>query len=482
MSVIQPGIILLLALLAIQCLHAQDPGEGDSSLLVPAKSVRNIERKTTQLGERMDRQSEKAIRRFEKFQSKLYRKLAKVDTVQANKLIASGQAARWQLAQQIREPGAITEYIPHFDSLLGVMKVLDGQSLLNGLGNLPSGSIKDGLAAVQKLQQELKKAEDIRGFLKEQQQSLRAMLEQAGLTKELRQLNKQVYYYSQQLKDYRALMNDPKKIGEKALALLSKTRVFQDFMKRNSILASLFRMPVEDPADPAYLQSLAGLQTRSQVNQLIQQQLGSGGPNAMQVLQGNIAQAQAQLQELKTKITGQGGGSSDDIMPEGFKPNNQKTKTFLQRLELGTNLQTQQSTSFFPVTSDIGLSVGYKLNDKSILGVGASYKMGWGQNFRHIRVSGQGAGLRSFVDWKFKGSFWLSGGYELNYRTAIGGIDQLKDLHAWQESGLLGLTKKFDIKLKFFKHTKLQLLWDFLSYRQLPRTQPILFRVGYGIQ
>ena len=91
-------------------------------------------------------------------------------------------------------------------------------------------------------------------------------------------------------------------------------------------------------------------------------------------------------------------------------------------------------------------------------------------------------GLRSFVDWKFKGSFWLSGGYELNYRTAISGIDQLKDLHAWQQSGLLGLTKKFDIKLKFFKHTKLQLLWDFLSYRQLPRTQPILFRVGYGIQ
>jgi hypothetical protein len=167
-------------------------------------------------------------------------------------------------------------------------------------------------------------------------------------------------------------------------------------------------------------------------------------------------------------------------MPEGFKPNDQKTKSFLQRLEYGTNIQTQKATSFFPVTSDIGLSVGYKLNDKSIIGIGGSYKMGMGRGWNHVRFSNEGIGLRSFIDWRIKGSFWISGGYEQNYRTAFSDFDQLKDFSAWQQSGLIGLSKVVSLKTKFFKKTKLQLLWDFLSSQQIPKAQPIVFRIGYN--
>src|SRR5213078_194156 len=103
-------------------------------------------------------------------------------------------------------------------------------------------------------------------------------LEQLGLVKELKRYNKEVYYYSEQLKEYKSVLNDPDKIEKKTLALLSKTKLFQDFMKKNSMLASLFRMP-GDPNDPTYLASLTGLQTRTQVSNLIQQQISSGGPN-----------------------------------------------------------------------------------------------------------------------------------------------------------------------------------------------------------
>jgi hypothetical protein len=85
------------------------------------------------------------------------------------------------------------------------------------------------------------------------------------------------------------------------------------------------------------------------------------------------------MNQLKDKILKFGSGSSDAAMPEGFKPNNQKNKNFLQRLEYGANIQSQKATNFFPVTSDLGLSVGYKLNDKSIIGIGASYKIGLGR-------------------------------------------------------------------------------------------------------
>ena len=142
-------------------------------------------------------------------------------------------------------------------------------------------------------------------------------------------------------------------------------------------------------------------------------------PNAQQQFQQNLQAAQAQLNQLKDKVLRFGGGSSDAVMPEGFRKNDMKTKTFFQRLEYSANIQSQKATSFFPVTSDIGLSIGYKLNDKSIIGIGASYKLGWGRGWNNIRLSGEGAGLRSYIDWKLKGSFWLSGGYEQNYKSAF---------------------------------------------------------------
>jgi len=85
-------------------------------------------------------------------------------------------------------------------------------------------------------------------------------------------------------------------------------------------------------------------------------------------------------------------------------------------------------------------------------------------------------GLRSFVDVKLKGSFWMSGGYEQNYQQAFGKIDILKDISHWQQSGLIGITKKYKIGKKT---SNMQLLWDFLSYQQIPKTPAIKFRVGY---
>src|SRR5436190_2243800 len=338
---------------------------------------------------------------------------------------------------------------------------------------------KKSQKALEKLQKQ--EAKEIKQFLKERRQFLKEQLSKFGFVKELKQINKQVYYYSAQVKEYKEILNDPKKIEQKAIELLSKTKVFKDFMAKNSMLASLFRMP-GDPTDPNYVASLAGLQTRASVNNLIQQQISAGGPNAQQQFQNNLQQAQSQIQQLKDKVMQMGGGNSEDIMPEGFKPNDQKTKSFWKRMEIGTNFQTQRATNFFPVTSDIGLSVGYKLNDKSIIGIGASYKFGWGSGWDHMKISSQGAGLRSFIDWKIKGSFWISGGYEQNYKEAFKSIDQLQNYSAWQTSGLIGISKVVSVKSKIFKKTKVQLLWDFLSYQQVPRTQAILFRLNYNFK
>jgi hypothetical protein len=233
-------------------------------------------------------------------------------------------------------------------------------------------------------------------------------------------------------------------------------------------------------ADPT--QAMSGLQTSAQVRQLVQNQIAASGANAQQVIQQNMQAAQEQLKSLKDKLNKAGGGGSSDLEMPDFKPNDQKTKSFLKRLEVGTNLQTAKSNSFFPSTTDLGLSVGYKLSNRSIIGIGGSYKVGWGKDIRHVEVTSEGAGLRSFLDVKVKGSFFASGGFEYNYQGLSGADSVLRTVPAngWTQSGLVGISKIVSLQTKFFKKTKVQLLWDFLSYRQMPRAQALKFRIGYN--
>jgi hypothetical protein len=210
------------------------------------------------------------------------------------------------------------------------------------------------------------------------------------------------------------------------------------------------------------------------LQQDLQQRLGSG---VNQQINQQVNAAQGQLDQLKNKISLPGGGNDHD-MP-GFKPNGQKIKSFLQRFELGTNLQSTKANNYFPTTTDLGLSIGYKLNDKSVIGIGGSYKVGWGNDIRHIRLTHEGIGLRSFLDVKVKGGFWLSGGGELNYKSRFSDFEILKNYSSWQRSALLGVTKKYKVGKKFKGNA--QLLYDFLWNQQVPRTQAILFRLGYTL-
>jgi uncharacterized coiled-coil protein SlyX len=249
-------------------------------------------------------------------------------------------------------------------------------------------------------------------------------------------------------------------------------------MKKNSLLASLFPQSTIDVSSQSQQTGFAALQTRSQLNNFIQQS-GIGVTNNTTPLQQNINSVQDQIAQLRNKLNNITGSSSDLDMPD-FKYNSQKTKSFLKRIEIGTVFQTLKADRFFPTTSDFSVSAGYKLNDKSIIGIGVSHKLGWGSGWNNIKISHQGVGLRSFADLKLKGSFWVSGGYEMNFRQEIRNIIQLRDQSAWQASGLVGLSKIISVKSKMLKKTKAQLLWDFLSYEQRPQTPALLFRIGYN--
>ncbi len=173
------------------------------------------------------------------------------------------------------------------------------------------------------------------------------------------------------------------------------------------------------------------------MQQLVNNQIASGGPNAQSAVRENFQSAQSQLSQLKDKINKLGGASGDIELPD-FNPNQQKTRSFLQRLELGGNIQTVKSNFYFPTTCDLSFSIGYKLNDKSTIGVGSGYKIGLGKDIRNIAFTSEGVNMRSFLDYKIKGSIWITGGAELNYRSRFKSFEELKNKSALGAFGSCG--------------------------------------------
>lgn len=467
-------ILLLILFVLIRCTPSYSQSKVDSLLtkLDPQKLAASISKSTDKLQQKILKKSEKVLTSMQRQEEKIYKKMLDgKDSLLAKAKLNEVKEKYASMKSGLRAPAIankVKQFIPRLDSLNTSLKFLQE----SGMG----GKVKDALAKTASLQDKFQQAEEVKKFIKDRREQLKQQLGKLGVVKQLKQINKQVYYYAAQVREYKEILNDPKKIERKAMELLSKTKPWKDFFKKNSLLASMFRIP-EDNMNSSVATSLTGLQARVQVNQLIQQQISVGGQNVQQQFEQNIQNGQAQLQVLKDKISQFGQNNGDGEMPD-FKPNNQKTKPFLKRLEYGGNIQTQKASNYFPAASDIGFSIGYKINDKSIIGVGGSYKIGLGNGWRDIRFSSQGIGIRSFIDWKIKGSFYLSGGYEQNYRSTFDNYSELRDLSKWQQSGLLGLSRKYKVSKKI--NGKAQLLWDFMSYQQVPRTQPVIFRIGFS--
>jgi hypothetical protein len=436
----------------------------------------------------VQRKTEKLLLRMQKKELQLQKKLALTDSTKAKELFTGNIESRYaQLLTDLKSP--IDKNIPH--PLRQLLPGLD--SIQTSLQFLQKNNTKIRFDKLQQMQGvgdkikqvegSMQKANDVQQFIKERELQLKQQLANSPLAKDLQSFNKQAYYYQQQLTEYKAALNDPKKAEAKILAAVSKVPAFESFMKKNSLLGQLFSLP-EDYGSVA---SIIGLQTKSQVQQLLGQRFGSipasgnTGPNAAGYVQQQIQGAQQEIQQLENKVSylGIGGGGSKDIVMPDFKPNSQKTKSFLKRIEIGSSFTSSQGTSLLPAMEDIGLTAGYKLNDKSVIGVGASYKMGLGKGWNHISISSQGLGLRGFADIKMKGSIWLTGGFEYNYLNAFTSLESLYKLDAWQSSALMGLSKKYKISAK--KGGQLQFLYDFLYKQHIPQSQPLVFRLGYSL-
>lgn len=474
---------ILLSLFVVSKTNYAQDSTAHANIQIPPKYFEAVSQKANDLKQKIDEKTDKYLAKLKKQEEKLYKKLFKKDSIAAKQIFGdieerynSLQAKSLEQAKKLTAFSQV--YSSKLDSLTTAFNFLNNTNLLSPELQV---KLKDGLRTFNDFQQKLNQADQIKRFLRERKKLITEQLGRFGLVKELKQFNKQIFYYQQQINEFKELWENPAKVETKVMELLVSIPSFKEFFSQNSQLAGLFRLPGSTSNNLP--NAMAGLQTRATVQQNLIDRLGSGA-DVQRLIQENLQTAQGQVNQLKNELNQRlpKGGGSDEELPD-FKANSQKTKSFIRRLEVGTNFQTQKASNIYPTSTDFGFSLGYKLNDKNLLGVGFSYRIGWGTGWNNIRISHQGIGVRSFIDIKIsKSNFFFSGGYEQNYRAEIRDFDQLKDQSAWQKSGLLGLSRSISVKSKILKRAKMYALWDFLSYDQTPKSTPLVLRIGYSFK
>ena len=494
---LKKSIFCVAALLCLACTlsHAQPVDTLTGKLAnFPSRVFGKIQSQSANINQQLTSQTQRYLARMARREQQMQQKLSAVDPNAAKSLFANSQQQYAALGAQIktdtgnRQTTFSGQYHPYADTLQGAMAFLrqNPQALasgttgkLSGLSPQVQAKLQAASSQFQALQAKMQDADIAKAYVQSRQQQiseyLAAHANVAGvLGKPLAGMQEEQVYYTQRVQQYKAMLSDPSALAQQALSMLGRLPAFQSFMTTHSQLGSLFHLP----GNYSTPQAVNGLQSKEQVAGLVKSQVSAGGSGGASALQANLQSAESSLDGYKDKLSKLGLGNGDAQMPN-ITPNDQKSKTFLGRLQYSFNFQTTHNSIYYPSLLTLGLGLGYKLGHSNVIGIGASYEMGTGNGINHIAITGNGLGLRSFATIKLKTSFSLYGGLEYNYTTPFTNYQQLRQLQYWTKSGLIGVQKTVSMKSNVFKQTTLALLWDFLSYQQVPQTQPLIFRIGY---
>lgn len=474
-------ILLLISLLyigKIPCFAQTEYNELSKALAFPEKLNKFLVKQESQIENKIARHSEIYFRKLKKQELKLKRVIEKQDSALAVSLQLGSDSMFISWNSIMSNKNVVLENLPgsysgKIDSMTAALKFLNKEGQIIAV----SGRQFEGLIGqYNKIGSTINEAEHLKQMVQARKALLKEKLANLKIGKSWSKYQKQVIYYQLQMQQYKAVLEEPALLEKKVLEILSQNPAFRKFFDKYSLLGSMFRLPgqVED-MDPSVL--LAGLQTRSSVLDAMGNQFG-GVPNIQEAMSSGLKDGQQHLAGLRDKLANSLIKGEHIEMP-GFKPNDQKTKSFFKRLELGMNLQSTRGNDILPIRSDIGISLGYKINNRSIIGLGMAYKMGWGKDIRHITISHEGIGLRTFIDVKVKESLWITGGAEWNYYSRFQDLSVLKLINTWQQSALIGIQKKQ--VLGKYKATA-SLLYDMLWNQHIPQSQPVQFRIGYNFK
>lgn len=475
---------MLLVCTCVKRIQAQDSLQA-VSLYLQEKYTATVNEKLDKFQKHTDKYSRKALDRMIRQEKKMQSKIAKTDSLLAKKLfsysIDSLQKFKAHLTGRLAPVQRYARsYFPYIDTVKQSLKFLGKAKDLTGQAHHLQGQLHASLDAVNGIESKLGNIENLEHFITARQEMLKQQLQKyPQLTANLKKINKQAYYYSGQIKQYKEALQDPSKIEETVLRTVEKLPAFQQLLQQQSALSGMFASPslFSSLVPGASVPVVNGLPSRASLQAFMQSNIPSSQlASAVQRMTQPLPGLATGLNQLQNKLN-QAGGMGDQSLPD-FKPNSQRTRSLWKRLEYGADFQFGKSVRYLPATAALAVKLGYKLNDKSSIGTGASYVMGLGSGWKNIRFSTQGIGLRTYLTWKLKKGLDVQGGSEWNYLLQLNNAAQQEHIATWQQSALLGLRKSYATGKKL--KGNIQVLYDFLHNRHQPASQPILFRFGYS--
>lgn len=317
------------------------------------------------------------------------------------------------------------------DSLKGIQRFISNQSSKLGAANSLAGQAGVHLPytdELSSLQQRLNAQQGLDQLMQQRSKALESLAGAAHISG-IEGIQKDLYYAQSKMKAWKELADDPDAAEEKAMEYLQGTEGFHEYLNQNSNAFG----GLGNDASEADLQRL-GYQTKSQVNGMLQQKLGSSLGSVQQQMSRQVQQYSEQLNGITGKVNEaknslnearqtlgeakQTASQLKHIDKPGFRKNPERGKPFWQRLEVQYNFQTSRATpdGLRPAMLDLGASVAFKHTPRLSYGIGLALSTGLGQSWQNIRFTYEGITARAFLDYKMIYGFSLQAGYERSLR------------------------------------------------------------------
>lgn len=470
------------------CLNHTGFGQANrtDSLLSTINSIPNnyydkIGKKANQYSKRIVTKTEKTLRKLSHWESRVKKTLDKLNPQLSLQLFADNKLTFKKMHEDYLRLNVkadvmqeqIKNYNKYRDELTTGIKFLSRYQTHTDSSKIIK--VITVQADIQKMNREAICQTELEIQIKKRQKELLRQLKGNLKSVLLKKLNKQTYYYCETIKNYREILSNPSKIESLVTAVLKNIPEFNSFFSSASLHSALFR----NGQNPVDLSNVGTLQTRAALDQFLAQNPMSGKQVDLTKLLNQGANTQISLlNEIKqraAKITNAPGGTKDEGK---FKPNNQKSKLFRQRLLYDYNIQWERQNQYYPTTAIVGISIGYKLNDLGAIGVGIDYRGGIG-SIEKLSFSHQGLSLRSYIDWKVLKSFSVYGGSE--WVVSKPGSNTKLNLNSWQCNGSLGLKKQITKSGKGKKKGFIILSYDLYQSQPIPQSSRFKIRYGFNL-
>ena len=157
--------------------------------------------------------TEKILAKLQKQEEHLSGMVKSKDSV-LNKLLFESSKSYYQrlnqklkLASDSSQVFELTEYMPYLDTIKTSLEFL--QQKADGIYN---SQLKEAQELLQQYQNRIQITNTIKQEIQQREQLLKEQLYNLGFVKELQKINKDIFYYNQQLNEYKTILKDPKRL------------------------------------------------------------------------------------------------------------------------------------------------------------------------------------------------------------------------------------------------------------------------------